>query len=551
MFSVACLLGEAEYWQHFVSQRRFRARRAQASAETFGHRESMADIVIFEGREWIDARIEYPKLPVHLRTDDNKWDRKLRALGIRSMLPDVRTTERNNIANLMEEGRAPKSKYIVKTVWESAIASAVAATGTEEDVAPTHTSEDVGGRVGSEDASITQQQSAENADANAGEGNDRVVAQENQQPLAMEQIILTDAEKLRYNGQELEIKAFGERTVEKLRLDFRDSCNAIGIYGNNIPDTIAIETVAVHGVHIRVLTWDDFCHLTFVKARGHPVAAAIKTWIVHTVFAVQYQSGIGATQQASFASRDCKYATETYVGHLDDDDKILYAFDFCAAEDLEKEYPGTVSAITGPDREGKRVVKIGCGRRGRIKSVRNELNHILAGQDPRPFAIQRVMGVTDAELQSVEKAVHEEFSDARIGHEERLAIRGPGNTNYTELFVLDLNDKERVVREIVRVTEQQTRKKMADAEAALTMAAEFEEKYKEARTQNLLQDAKIHAQQDKIQALQDKNQSLKTVNENQKADLDARENECKRLETTMAQILPRKMSVLKSMLSRV
>lgn len=458
-------------------------------------------IAIFEGREWVDATVAYPQLPQELQISDHKWDRRLRALGIKPVLPDVRSTEKGNIRCEISSGRAQKSKYVVKSLWDAKVLAA------QERLEDTDSSQHI-------------------HEAPINDAPDD--APDDGPSLTLPSIEFAESERFVHDGQQLRIRAYGERTVKGLFLDARDVSDAIGVRFDHNPDQVAIGVAHVIGQEVPVptLTWENFILLVFLKARCHPAAAGIKDWVTNTVFAVQFEGGAGTTQQAAYASRNVRYSCATYTADLRQDDKIIYVFDAFPACALEEKYPGCVAPLV--DRTdsliGYRVIKIGIGRRDRIQVTRNELNKILPGHDPRPIIVLKVHGVSDTELKNnFESPVFDEFPDFRIGHGGKPSIPGPRNGQYTELVVADPDTKEQVVRRIVNMVDNHHENLRAHTTAALRAA-------EKAMDQVDLKDARIaHLE----------------------AALNAREDECTRLETTMAQILPRKMSCLRSMLSRV
>lgn len=486
----------------------------------------MSDVIEFEGRQWIDAQFEYFKLPASLQISDNKWDRRLRALGIRSVLPDVRTCERGNIATLMEEGRAFKSKFVAKSVWDAAIAQALASVlDTPRDLEPPVGE---GQELSDESVRVEEQQ------------------EENPRIRSLARIDLDDAEHLYHNGQNLNIKAYGERTMDGLFLDARDVCNAIGTRLEDAPNAVTVDQAIIAGKTTSVLLWDDFCTLAVLKAHGHPVAAAIKKWIVSTVFSVQFQGGAGALPQAAsegivFASRKQRYSPATYTNHLDAKDLIVYAIDAFPAEALEAAYPGTVTPLVGnnfSDLSGRRIVKIGCGRRDRVADVRSELNRVLPGHDPRPMFILHVPFIdTDADLKNgFEEPLHVEFSDVRIGHDGRRDIPGPRNCKYTELFVLDMELKEVAFRTAMSLVDRHVRAASADAAKEIGEARQTAHDLAQANMEIRVKDTESH--------------HLRAALQKCELALKKSEEECGRLRDTITNVLPRKMSALKSAFMR-
>lgn len=487
----------------------------------------MADVITFQNQEWIDAQVEYFKLPLALQINDNKWDRRLKALKIRCVLPDVRTTERGNIANLRETGREFKSKYILKSVWDRAVAAAIASLpherngdGAEEDVVEGHGVED-GEDTGQEDA----EQGAENMESERD--------QDDNPRRTLHELTLTATEHLYYNDQALGIRVYGERTVDGLFLHATDVCNAIGTLLHNMPDMVHVEKVVVDGVVLPTLSWDDFCTLAVLKAHKHPIAAAIKKWIIHTLFAVQFQTGVDATQQSEFASRGRRFSFNEYTSHLNPDDFVIYAIDAFPAEAFEATYPGTVTPLLGEENlTGRRIVKLGCGKPMRISGTRCDLNRILPGHDPRPIFIMKVPCVSSTEelKTKFETPLHAEFADMRIGHEGRVNVPGPRNTSYTELFVLDTGLKELAERTASKLVNHHIQA-MSDRSTMLLSEAN--------QRLNELEQRRVESK------------VLETEVRHLQIALEKSEDECVRLRDAIAQVLPRKMSALKAAFARV
>ena len=483
--------------------------------------ETMADIVCFEGREWIDAQVEYFKLHPSLQIKDNKWDRRLKALGIKNVLPDARTTERGNISKLMHEGRSLKSQFVAKEIWDMAIKSATDFLTNKQLPIPIKSVESEFDHDGGEDNT---------------EGKGHISCEEEDAPLQqVSQIVLEDAEKLHHEGQDLEIRAFGERSVDGIFLDARDVCNAIGTRLDNMPSSVSVDTVSVHGTPTQVLSWDNFCTLAVLKAHGHPVAAAIKRWIVATVFAVQYKAGVGASQQAVFASRETRFSVATYTGGLTGDDLVVYLFDAFPAQALIDKYPGTFPEMIGGNISISRVLKLGIGKRERIQATRCDLNKILPGHDPRPIIIQKVRGVTNKEELKTrfEDVLFEEFGDYRIGHDGRLPILGPRNSNYTEMLVADPDIKEQIVRQIMSMVDNHHEKLEEQARRDLTAAHADSHEVMDLKMQLKLKVADKRASDVELKSVQQQLQSAQDQ-------LQTAHGEIIALKTTLKNLLPKK-----------
>ena len=475
----------------------------------------MAGTVVFEGREWVDASIEYFTLPIDLQISESKWDRRLRGLGIRDILPDVRSTVKGDIADLEVAIRAPKSKYVVKSVWAAAVAESMR-------------------RMHEQARSARQGPDGRDAGSNEPQiQND--VAPESMAPLSVVPIPLAHNECFHHNGQQMHIKVYGERTVGGILLDARDVCASIGFRNEDMPDRVPVKSVAVCGSLVQTLSWEAFILLVFLKANGHEVAAEIKRWIVDTVFAVQFQGGAQVSTQAEYASRATKYSPATYTGALISDDFIIYAFDAFAAQALEDEYPGAVALITGDRIDTSRIIKIGIGKRERIQATRGDLNKILPGHDPRPILVLKVRGVANTdELKALfEVPLFEEFADYRIGHDGRTPITGPRNNSYTEMVVADPDTKEQIVRRMVSMVDDHHEKLWERTREELRNARVESHAVTELRMHLQLKDADMRTKETENSALRER--------------CKVSEDRCKNLETTLTQILPRKLSVLKNM----
>ena len=519
----------------------------------------MADTVLFGGREWVDATIEYFKLPPSLQISDNKWDRRLRALGIRYILPDVRSTARGNIADLVNGGRAQKSKYVVKSVWDAAVAQAHRRMDEEAqsnqndqadgDATRTVNNGDNQGLVAMSLATASEPQALANfptPDASTGPRQPQI---QDDVARSVVPIPLTHNECFHHNGQRMNIRVYGERTVDGLLLNARDVCESIGFRYQDMPDRIPVETVDVCGSLTQTVSWEAFIFLVFLKADGHIVANEIKRWIVDTVFAVQFQGGAHVASQAEYASRTSRFSSATYTGALSRDDFIIYAIDAFSAQALEDKYPGAVVAIAGDRIDTSRIIKIGIGKRERVQATRSDLNQILPGHDPRPILVLKVRGVADTDELKVlfEDAIFEEFADHRIGHDGRMSVMGPRNRNYTEMVVVDPDTKEQIVRRMVSMVDdhheklwERTKEEVRNAQAESHVAIEL-------KMQLQLKDADMRTKDMENTALKEK---CKASDERCKASDErckASDERCKKLETTLTQVLPRKLSVLKHM----
>jgi hypothetical protein len=540
----------------------------------------MVEILLFQGREWVNATKELFKLPANLVVDTDKWDRRLKHIHITLSAPDCRITKFDDITRLEPSPRARKGIYVVKTVWDIAMrkcetqgplprrrprrASRQAAVAQP---APEAIS-DSGNSVVQDRASAPGQEAAVEGPSNeTDDGSDindesdtEAGAQDNSGTKTLARITLEDGECFQHDGQRHEIKVYGERTMTGLYLDAREVAASIGMHFFNMPSTIAVEEVIVGGLGTKVLPWHSFLHLTFLKAATHPVANAISEWVSNTMFAVQFEGGSGVATQAEFSSRSQRYSLATYIGHLDSTDQVIYALDAFPAEALEAAYPGTVAPlVSGGDLRGRRITKIGCGKRDRVADVRCDLNRILPGHDPRPIFVMHVPSVTDKELEEMfEKPLHAEFSDVRIGHNGYPSILGPRNSNYTEMFVVDADLKELAHRIASSMVDRHTRELRRSAEERLDSAHKQLAELSEARMENKVKETKIHhleAALEKSEVALKKGEvaleKSEVALEKSEAVNKKGEEECTRLRDTIAQLLPRKMSALKSAFTRV
>lgn len=505
----------------------------------------MVEVTHFEGREWINATEEYFRLPPRFVLSTDKWERRLKHIHIAYARPDVRTTKRGNIAVEEEMPRVRKDVYVVKTVWDAAMRKCQeqgpharrSARVVADPVAPVNTPDcEAEGDQPEDDGGAPDQAASEDeTDDATGAGT-----------LTLQRITLNHGEYFVHDGHRYDIKMYGERTADGLYLDARDVAACINMRFTNMPSSILVKDALVDGESILALPWFAFLHLAFLKAASHPVAKAIGTWVSDTMFMVQYEGGVGVATQAEFASRRCRYSLETYIGHLDAGDQIIYAIDALPAGALESAYPGTVAPLVADrDLASKRIIKMGCGKRERIGAVRADLNKILPGHDPRPIFVVRVPSVSDRELEdNFEKALHMEFADVRIGCDGRASIPGPRHDAYTELFLIDADMKELAHRKAsslvdrhIRVLSEASDKVLRDTRSELSELVEV-------RMDNRVKETKI-------QHLETALGKSETALEKSETALRKSDEECMRLKDTIAQLLPRKMSALKSAFSRL
>lgn len=533
---------------------------------------------MFQGREWVNATSEYYKLPPVLMLDTDRWVRRLRHIHITYCAPDCRTTKVGNIAEEEQSPRVPKDIYVLKTVWDaamrkcqesgpkprrkprSALAHVPLSSGNNGEVQGPVAESDNASDTGPDDAAGCEFEKDDNhnsrgqsdpaSDANAESGErERVYAKRCQ---VLPQIFLVDGEYFAHDGRRFDIKVYGERTMSGLYLDARDVAASIGMRFEHMPPAVAVEEATVGGQAIEVLPWHAFLHLAFLKAAKYPVANAISVWVSSTMFAVQFAGGAGVGTQAEFASRTSRFMPSTYISHLDSNDQIIYAIDAFPAQALEDAYPGTV-APASPDTNLStcRVIKIGCGKRERIGAVRSELQSILPGHDPRPIFALRVPSVTDAELQNnFEKPIHVEFTDTRIGHEGRPSIPGLRN-KYTELFVVTADMKELVVRTATVMVDRHNKALASASEKELDGARKDLQQLVEARMENKVHATKIQHLEAALEASDAATKKSDAAVEKVETALRRSEEECLRLRETIAQLLPRKMSALKTAFSRM
>ena len=505
----------------------------------------MADTVLFRGREWVDATVEYFKLPPSVQISGNKWDRRLRALGIHCILPDVRSTAKGNIAVVVDSGRAQKSKYVAKSVWDAAVARAHRRMDEEAqsnqndqadgDATMTMNNGDNQGLVAMSLAVASEPQAPANFPTPDASTDPRHPQIQDDVARSVVPIPLTHNECFHHNGQRMHIRVYGERTVGGLLLDARDVCASIVFRYEDMPDRVPVKTVDVRGSLTQTLSWEAFILLVFLKADGHIVANEIKRWIVNTVFAVQFQGGAHVASQAEYASRATKFSFATYTSTLSRDDLIIYAIDAFPAQALEDKYPGSVTTIAGDSINTSRIIKIGIGKRERIQATRGDLNKILPGHDPRPILVLKIRGVADTDELKVlfEDPLFEEFADSRIGHDGHVSIVGPRNSNYTEMVVVDPDTKEQIVRRMVNMVDDHHGKIWERTNEELRNAQVESHVVTELKMQLQLKDADMRTKDMENNALKEKCTAL--------------DERCKNLETTMTQILPRKLSVLKNM----
>ena len=258
----------------------------------------------------------------------------------------------------------------------------------------------------------------------------------------------------------------------------------------------------------------------------------------------QFDGGVATLPQAEFAARTSRFATEMYTGDSSRGDQIIYAFDAYPAEALEAKYPGTVSPIAGDRMGASRIVKISFAKMDRIDATRYDLNRILPGHDPRLFMRVRVPEVSDEEMRHLfedpKDPLFKELADFRIGLDERKIIPGPRGASYTELVVADSDLKEIICSMVTSIVDRHNeglREKLkveVDGALALLTEANMQTRLKDAEL--LLKDHTISHREATISHLE--------------AALKKSEEECERLSATMDQIIPRKLSALKSMLTR-
>ena len=440
----------------------------------------MARVVSYDEREWVDAVVEYPLLPACVQTNADKWDRRLKALGIAYTLPDCRSTRKGDITQI-EEGRTRKSVYVVKTLWDSAVARKTAVSTALSELAQTEGRNspqvicDGGATSGSRNHSAQMQEVCATAieEASSSPAIMSVIESESDQTpthMTMTPIDVVDKEKFVHDGQRIHIRIYGERTAHGLFLNAGDVALGIKMREDNMPKGIELVKAKVHGNDIQVLPWYAFLHLAFLKSHKYPVAREISQWVSDTMFSVQYDGGVGALPQAAFASRRHAFRPDTYIE--DTDHKIIYAIDFCAAADLEQAMPGTVALLVPQDRiiHDFRCVKIGCGTKQRLSNVRCDLRKILPSSDPRPIMCERIPHVCSLQLKDeFEEPLHTEFADQRIGHEGRPGLK-LRNENYTEIFVLDADMKETLIRKATRIAHKHNTSLLEKAELDASQA---------------------------------------------------------------------------------
>ena len=498
----------------------------------------MEDVTVFDGREWVNATRRYYELAPHLVLETDRWDRRLKHIHIPLCAPDCRQTKVGNIAELETQPRVRKAVYVLKSVWDAAMEKC-AREGPRRTTTRRPTESDAGERAPPAQDPETDPEPSQTGDDEPRAAEEEPHHDSSRADIAiLPRISLDASERFVYDGRRYDVQVYGERTFSGLFLDARDVSAAIGMRFCDMPDAVVVEEYLVDDVPKRVLSWHQFLHLTFLKAASHPVANAISVWVSSTMFTVQYGGGESIVKQSEFASRHARYSLATYAGHLEGGDMIIYAIDAFPAASLEDAYPGTVAPLV-PDGKyiDKRVVKIGCGRRDRIGPVRSDLNNILPGHDPRPIFVLRVPSVTDQELEDkFEKVMHAEFSDVRIGCNGRPKIPGPRHDAYTELFVVDLELKELAQRLAYSLVDRHMRRLNGETEKHLETVRKELTGMGELRMELRVEKAK--------------NEHLGTALEKSDAALTKSEDECARLRETITQLLPRKMSALKSAFSR-
>jgi hypothetical protein len=506
----------------------------------------MTTPVWYNDQEWIDAVVEYPRLPDSITISVERWDRKLRHMGITQVLPECRATKRNDIT-ILDDSRARKSIYIVKAVWDAAVARKMAivdANAVHEasvtNVLKTDTFMDNGHDSdqesdASQDVFVTDHSGGVDA-ATASTSTPDKDAQND--PTTLEPVEISDNECFVFNDQRMHIKVYGERTAEGLYLDAHDVATAMNFREDNMPTSIKVMHVKINGSpRVRILPWFAFLHLAFLKRDSYPAARAISTWVSKTMFNIQYEKGLTAVPQATFASRNRPFRPGTYLE--DTDTKIVYGIDFCSASDLEDAYPGTVLPLipAGRSIHDFRGTKLGCGKKDRLSSVRSNLKQILPGCDPRPFMTERIPHVTDNELQTAfEAPLHDEYSDQRVGYEaHQLQIKRNGE-KYTEVFILDIDMKEDVCRKANRMAylHQDALRLKASTEASEAQASLAG--LAEARMECRIKDTQISC--------------LETSLQKSETSLQKRDREIDLLKQSIARLMPKKMaSVFKELFS--
>ena len=357
---------------------------------------SKVHTVDFEGEKWVDAAVEWPKLPGNLQAASDKWARRFSKL--RMATTRCRYAKFGNIDAVLDDPSVSckKSVFVPWGTWKECICTAVDKSNAKSpSTAHTPPPGVTSGPRSKPEAQIS-----------------------GEHELRLDSVDLCVAEKFVYDGHVLPIRAYGVRTPEGFYLNYDDVTNAIAVRQDNMPDVIEIHTAHIGFEITKVISFDMLITLICLKAKTFPVAKQLKRWVVHVTFNAQLGNGQRVEPQVAFAMREGKFSRGMY-GITEPDREVLYLLEVCSGMLAMSLFPDQVrdALPTGTAIENCFVAKPGftLDEKDRVGSNRTRLKKIFPGCDPRPIHSAEFPGISAKGLGDLETSVFDqEFEGQRI-----------------------------------------------------------------------------------------------------------------------------------------
>lgn len=473
----------------------------------------MVETADFEGQEYVHANVEYPKLPSCIRVETDRWPKRLASIGISFMLPDCRSCKFGDI--MTEETRnVRKSVYVLKSLWDARVRRAIDETGVKAN---------------------PEQQSKDSEESGVGD----LDQQTQHTALNMDEIHLNENEAFYFNKQKMLIKAYGERSHEKLFLDLKDVAMALGFKATDLPASIeeSVVVLKVDNVCTQALPFFSFMHLTFIKKHKYPVAAAIADWITSTIFTVQFTKGQCTIQQRFFADRTADFQSRNYGMHGEMREG-LYVDEICSAWHAAQLFPEQIAAAIPHGRNISEFTLCSPGEskdfRRRTYEHRTDFAKLFPGSDVRPVDFVDMPQSTTKERKDAEKiAFSDEFQHLRV-HGIHFNKR-----ELIELYLFDDNTRRSAAVNMQLEARNYCKARVENATLLV------EEAQRELHRRDLIEQ---RLELEKARAC-DLSMNLKTMLEQTQQANNDLVREVKSLKDSLSQLLPKKMAgVLKGVL---
>ena len=378
----------------------------------------------FDGSAWVNLNREWPTLPDCIKAKSDKWRKRLNVLKIPYAM--VRLTARDDIAAELSDASkgGRRTAWMPAHLWKTYVNAAIAR---KSGARPS---------TGGSDASVEPvPQSSQEEPAHAD-------PEHAHQPAILDspQVLLSVSEHFVYEGVNIRMRMYGERTHEGIYVDLEDITNAIGIRADHIPEFIIVQQARVGNELRRVLSYEMMITMICATAHNSAIAAELRKWITATIFTAHL--GDGATvPQAVFAMRGISSYSGRFYGFPENKDKFecLYMIEACSAAHAAETHLDQIKSLVPEGRHIGEfcVVKRGCSLDGRTRTTTNRstLKKIFPGCNPLPIHKTAFPFIDEADICGMESSVWgEDFEHRRI-----KGIR-EGGEEKVELYLLDAMD---------------------------------------------------------------------------------------------------------------